>query len=198
MIISLLFRFTFLCSSAGKESACNEADPGSISGLGRLTGEGIVYPFQYSWASLVAQMVQNPPAMWETLVWSLGWEDLLEEGMAIHSGILAMRIPMKRGAWWAIVHGPQRVRHGWANKHSTAFHCVHIPHLFYPLSFSWALRLLWYLDMISQLSFLTIPLAYLSGWSIALTIYLPLPVKFSLPIFLNILLVFSFSIKKTF
>ena len=55
-------------------------------------------------ASLVAQMVKNPSAMRETWVQSLGWEDPLEEGMAIHSSILAWRIPMDRGAWWAIVH----------------------------------------------------------------------------------------------
>ena len=53
-------------SSAGKESACNAGDPGSIPGLGRSPGEGISYPLQYSWASLVPQLVKNPPAMWET------------------------------------------------------------------------------------------------------------------------------------
>ena len=55
-------------SSAGKESACNAGDPGSISGLGRSSGEGIGYPLQYSWAFLVAQLVKNLPAMWETWV----------------------------------------------------------------------------------------------------------------------------------
>ena len=63
------------------------------------------YPFQDSWASLVAQMIKNLPAMWETRVQSLHWEDSLEEGMATHSSILAWRIPMGRGAWWATVHG---------------------------------------------------------------------------------------------
>ena len=57
------------------------------------------------WASLVAQMVKNPLAMWETWVQSLGQEDLLEEGMATHSSNLAWRIPRERGAWWATVHG---------------------------------------------------------------------------------------------
>ena len=61
-------------------------------------GEGIGYPLQYSWASLVAQTVKNPPTMQETWVWSLGWEDPLEEGMATHSSILVWRIPMDRGA----------------------------------------------------------------------------------------------------
>ena len=56
-------------------------------------------------ASLVAQMVKNPPAMWEAWVQSLGWEDPLEESMATHSSVLTWRIPMDRGAWWAMVHG---------------------------------------------------------------------------------------------
>ena len=55
-------------SSVGKESACNAGDPGSISGLGRSPGEGIGYPLEFSWASLVAQLVKNPPVMQETPV----------------------------------------------------------------------------------------------------------------------------------
>ena len=55
-------------------------------------------------ASLVAQLVKNPPAVWETWVRSLGWEDPLEKGMATHSSILAGRIPMDRGAWRATVY----------------------------------------------------------------------------------------------
>ena len=55
-------------SSVGKESACNVGDPGSIPGLERSAGEGIGYPLQYSWASLVAQLVKNTPAMQEILV----------------------------------------------------------------------------------------------------------------------------------
>ena len=82
----------FTCSSAGKESACNAGDLGLISGLGRSPGEGIGYPPQYSWASLVAQLVKNLPAMRETWVQSLGWEDPLEKEMATHSSILAWRI----------------------------------------------------------------------------------------------------------
>ena len=61
--------------SAGKESACNAGDPVLIPGSGRSPGEGIGYPLQYSWASLVAQMVKNPPAMGETQVQFLGQED---------------------------------------------------------------------------------------------------------------------------
>ena len=64
-----------------------------IPGSGRATGEEIGYPFQYSWASLVAQLVNNPPAMWETWVRSLGWENPLKKGKATHSSILAQRIP---------------------------------------------------------------------------------------------------------
>ena len=74
---------------SGKESACNAEDPSLIPGLGRSPGEGIGYPLQYSWASLISQMVKNPPAMQETQVRSLGWEDPLEKGLATHSSILA-------------------------------------------------------------------------------------------------------------
>ena len=80
--------------------------PGSESS----PGEGIGYPLQYSWASLVVQMVKNLPAMRETCVRSLGWEDPLEDGMATHSSILAWRIPMDSGAWWAAVHGVAKSR----------------------------------------------------------------------------------------
>ena len=72
---------------------------------GRSPGEGIGYPLQYSWASLVAQTVKNPPTMQETWVRSLGSEDPLEEGMATHSSTLAWKIPMDREAWQATVHG---------------------------------------------------------------------------------------------
>ena len=63
-----------------------------IPELGRSFGEGIGYPLQYSWASLVAQLVNNPPTMWETWVRSLGLEDPLEKGMAIRSSILSWRV----------------------------------------------------------------------------------------------------------
>ena len=79
--------------SVGKESACNAGDSGSIPGSGRSPGERIGYPLLYSWASLGAQMVKNPPAMQETQVQSLGWENLLEKGMTSHFSILAWRIP---------------------------------------------------------------------------------------------------------
>ena len=80
-------------SSVGKEFACNAGDPGSILGSGRSTGEGIGYPLQYSWASLVAKLVKNLPVMWESWVRSLAWEDALEKGKATHSSIMAWRIP---------------------------------------------------------------------------------------------------------
>ena len=92
-------------SSAGEESACNAGDPSLIPGSGKSPGEGVGYPLQYFWASLLAQMVKNPPAMQEIWVQSLGWEGPLEEGMATHSSILAWRIPMDRGAWQSTVHG---------------------------------------------------------------------------------------------
>ena len=90
------------CSS-GKESVCNAGDPGLIPGLERSPGEGIGYSLQYSWASLVAQMVKNPSATWYMWARYLGWEDPLEEGMATHSSVHALRIPIDRGAWRATV-----------------------------------------------------------------------------------------------
>ena len=83
---------SFPDSSVGKESPCNARDPGSIPGSGRSAREGIGYPLQYSWASLLAQQVKNLPAVQETWVQSLGWEDPLEKGKATHSSILAWRI----------------------------------------------------------------------------------------------------------
>ena len=80
-------------SSVGKESTCNAGDPSLIPGPGRSPGEGIGYPLQYFGASLVAQLVKNLPAMQETPVRFLGWEDPLEKGKVTHSSILAWRIP---------------------------------------------------------------------------------------------------------
>ena len=95
----------FLGSSIGKESACNMGDPSLIPGPGRSPGEGIGYLSQYSWASLVAQIVKKLPAKQEIWVLSLGWEDPLEEDMATYSSILSWRIPMDKGTWWAEAHG---------------------------------------------------------------------------------------------
>ena len=94
-----MLKLTSPGSSIGKESACNAGDPIWIPGSGRSTGEGIGYPLQNSWASLVAQLVKNPPAMWETCIQSLGWEDPLEKGTATHSIILAWRILCTYSPW---------------------------------------------------------------------------------------------------
>ena len=77
-----VYHWGFPDSSVSKEFACNAGDPGSIPGSGRSAREGIGYPLQCSWASLVAQPVKNLPAMRETWVWSLGWEDPLEKEKA--------------------------------------------------------------------------------------------------------------------
>ena len=82
----------FLGGSDSKEAACNAGDPGSVLQLGRSPGEGIDYPLQYSWAFLVVQLVKNLPAMWQTWVQSLGWEDPLEKGKATNSSILAYTV----------------------------------------------------------------------------------------------------------
>ena len=92
-------------SSVGKESACNAGDSGSIPGSGRFSGEGKGYPLQCSWASLVAQLVKNPPAMRETWVWSLGWEDPLEKGKATQLQYSGLENSMD-----CIVHGVAKSR----------------------------------------------------------------------------------------
>ena len=84
-------RLSLLHGSENKASACNVGDTGSNSGSGRSPGNGNGNPFQYS--SLVAEMVKRLSAVWETWVWFLGWEDLLEKEMAIHSSTLAWKIP---------------------------------------------------------------------------------------------------------
>ena len=71
----------------------------------------ISFLWQEHLRSLVAQMVRNLPAMWETWVGSLGWEDLLEKGMATHSSILAWRIPWTEEPGELQSMGSQRVRH---------------------------------------------------------------------------------------
>ena len=90
----------FSGSSAGKEYTCNAGD----CWVGKMPWKGIGNSHQYSWVALVAQMVKNLSAVQETWVQSLGLEDLLEEGIAIHSSILAWRIPMDSGAWQSPVN----------------------------------------------------------------------------------------------
>ena len=93
--------------SVGKEFRLQCRRPGS----GSSPGEGIGYPLQYSWASLVAQMVKNLPAVWESWVRSLGWEDPLEKGTATHSSILVCRISWTEEPGGLQSIGSQRVRH---------------------------------------------------------------------------------------
>ena len=90
--IIILSKLGLPASSVGKESTCNAGDPSLIPGSGNSAAEGIGYPLQYSWASLVAQLVKNPPVMQETWVPPLGLEDL-EKAKATHPSILAWRIP---------------------------------------------------------------------------------------------------------
>ena len=97
--MSYLSSLGFPDCSAGKESACNAGDPSSIHESRRSLGEGNGYLLQYSWASLVAQLVKNPPSTQETWVQSLDWADPLGKGKATNSSILAWRIP------WTVVHG---------------------------------------------------------------------------------------------
>ena len=89
-------------ASAGKESTCNAGDSGSIPGSGRSAGEGISYPLQYSWASLVAQMVKNLPTVQKTGVQGLGRSPGGDCGNPLQSSCLENA--MDRGAWQATVH----------------------------------------------------------------------------------------------
>ena len=98
--LSGTYQLGFPYSSVGKEPACDAGDPGLIPGSERSTGKGIGYPLQYFWASLVAQLVKNPPVMRETWVWSLGWEDPPGEGKGYplqYSGL--------ENSMYCIVHG---------------------------------------------------------------------------------------------
>ena len=115
-MVSLIFK-GFPDSSVGKIATCNAGDTGSIPGLRSSPGEGIGYPLQHSWASLVAQLVKHPPATWETWVLSLGWEDLLEKGKATHSSILAWRISQTVYSPW----GHKESDHDWVTFTSLIF-----------------------------------------------------------------------------
>ena len=89
-------------SSAGKESTCNAGDSSSILGSGRSPGEGIGYPLQYSWASFVAQLVKNPPAMWETCLGSIpGLGRSPGEGNCYPLQYSCLENSLDRGAWQA-------------------------------------------------------------------------------------------------
>ena len=102
--------------SVGKESACNAGDPGSIPGSGRSTGEGIGYPPQYSWAYFVAQLVKNLPAMWETWVRSLSWEDSPREGSGYPLQYSGLENSMD-----CIVHGVTKSQTQLSDFHFTRF-----------------------------------------------------------------------------
>ena len=117
--LTRIWEWGFSCSSAGKESACSAGDPSSIP-REKIPWRRDSLPTPVFMASLVSQMAKNLPAVWETWVWSLGWEDSLEEGMATHSSVPAWSIPMDRGAWRASVHGVTKSRHDWVTKHSTS------------------------------------------------------------------------------
>ena len=105
--------------NSGKESTDSARDPSVFPGLGRSPGEGIAFPLLYSWASLMAQLVKNLPAMGEPWIWYLGWEDLLEERMAIPWSILAWGIPWAEEPGSLQSMGSQRVGHDRMTKHST-------------------------------------------------------------------------------
>ena len=92
----------------------NTGDLGLIPRSGRSPRERVGYPLQYSWVSLVAQAVKNSPAVQETWVQSLGWEEPLEKGTATHSSILAWRSPWTEEPGRLQSRGSQRVRHDWA------------------------------------------------------------------------------------
>ena len=77
----MIYVMLFTVSSVGKESTCNAGDPGSIPGSGRSAGEGVGYLLQYSWASLMAQLVKNLPAMQETWAGKIPWRRELENSM---------------------------------------------------------------------------------------------------------------------
>ena len=99
--------------------------------------EGIGYPLQYSWASVVAQLIKTPPAMQETWVWSLGYKDPLEKGTATHSSILAWKVP-----WIVESSGLQRARHNWATLTFSLNGLVIFPK-FLHLSLNFAIRSSW-------------------------------------------------------
>ena len=105
-----------LVAQTVKKSTCNAGDPGLIPGLGRSPGEGNGNPLQYSWASLVAQTVKNLPAMQETWVRSLGWEEPLEEEMATHSISLPGESPQTEKPGRLQSMGLQRVIHDLVSK----------------------------------------------------------------------------------
>ena len=101
--VTKIWLLLFSGSSAGKESACNAGDPGSIPGLGRSAGEGIGYPLQYSWASLVAGKESACHVGDLGLIPGLGRSPGKGNGYPLHYSCLGNLTD--RGAWWATVQG---------------------------------------------------------------------------------------------
>ena len=110
----------FLDSSVGKESICNAEDPGSMPGLGRSAGEGIGYPVQYSWASLVAQLVKNLPAMRESWVQELGSIPGLGRSPREGKGYPLQYSDLENSMYY-IVHGVTKSRTQLSDFHFTSF-----------------------------------------------------------------------------
>ena len=126
IMASLVVQGSFPDSSVGKESGCNAGNPDSMPGSGRFTGEGVGYPFQCSWTSLV--MVKKEKKihlpMQETRVWSLGWEDPLEKEMASHSSVIAWEIPWTDEPGYS-PRGLERVGHDLVTKQPRHYYCYY-------------------------------------------------------------------------
>ena len=125
--------YGFPHSSVGKESSCNAEDPSSIPGSRRSAGEGIGYPLQYSWASLVAHLVKNLPALQETWVQSLGWED-----------------PLRDGRGYPLQYSGLENSMDWVSKNRTRLSDFHF--LYYIFSFISLIHLLWQFNALLPLS----------------------------------------------
>ena len=126
-MISLLYPWIlgFLFgSSADKESTCNAGDSASIPGLGRSHVERIGYPLHYSWVSLVIQLVKNPPAMWETWIWSLTGKDLLGTWQPTPVFWPGKSSWTEEPSGWLCM-GLQRVGHVWVTEHRAQIYGFH-------------------------------------------------------------------------
>ena len=113
----------FSDSSVCKESSWNAGDAGFIPKSEISAQERIDYPLQYSWGSPVASLVKNLPEMWQTWVWSLGWDDLLEKEMATRANTLAWRIPWTEEPGRLQSMGSQRVRYNWSDLATKVLAC---------------------------------------------------------------------------
>ena len=109
-----------------KKSTCNPGDPGSVPGLGSSSAEGIGYPLQYTWASLVVQMVNNLPAMWETWLRSSVGKILWRRALQPTPELLPEESPWTEEPGGLQSMRSQRVGHDWATRHSAAHLSLHI------------------------------------------------------------------------